>query len=104
MSEYVQVQLIGPMSSLERHDRFEAPLHDALRTAGLGEVAGGDENVAESTHFLTGVKSSWDGIDVRLNDLERGLPFLAKELKRLGADKYTRIIYTHRGNMAGYPL
>jgi len=104
MSDLVQIELLGPMSSQDREERFERPLHAALISAGIGEVLGGHDQLHKTTHFLDGTKSVWVGVDVALVSLKSGLPFLVQELKRLGADKHTSILYSERGQMCGQSL
>ena len=75
---------------IDRGEKYEDPLDEALQKAGFGEVTGGGSqlggpNPDGSPHI------EWVGIDVDLTDLSKGLPFLKHELKRLGAPQGTTL-------------
>jgi hypothetical protein len=100
---FVFVKIPESIMPIERGDKYEDPLDEALKKAGLGEVTGGgsqlgDPNADGSPHI------EWVGIDVDLLDLSRGLPFLRGELKRLGAPQGTTLEFNVDGVETSEPL
>ncbi|MDR7191940.1 hypothetical protein [Luteimonas terrae] len=73
-----------------RGEKYEDPIDAALRGAGLGEVTGGGSQLGPSAPDGTPT-IEWVGIDVELSELERGLPLLKRELRRIGAPAETAI-------------
>lgn len=67
---------IGP---LERGDRYEDPLQDALTAANLGEITGGGSQLGE------GNSVEYCGIDIVVTDRERGLALIRETMQSLGA-------------------
>jgi hypothetical protein len=78
---FVKIRNLWPK---DREKKCGDPLDASLKSAGLGEVTGGGSQMsapdAEGHRTIV-----WIGLDVELADLDRGLPFLKKELARLGA-------------------
>ena len=79
------VRLPAPLQPLERGERFEDPLHEALTTAGLGEVAGGGSQLGEDDTII------YCGLDVVVNDRDRGLELIRSMMRKLGAPDGTVI-------------
>jgi hypothetical protein len=80
---YVRIpEDIGP---LDRGDRYEDPLREALTTAGVGEVTGGGSQLGE------GSSVEYCGIDIVATDRERALALIRDTMQRLGAPSSTVI-------------
>lgn len=60
--------------------KYASPVDAALRRENLGEATGSEA-----------------GVSVKLTNRERGLPFLKRELLRLGAQQDTRLEFVHFG-------
>jgi len=89
---FVFVKIPESILPVERGSKYEDPLDESLRQAGLGEVTGGGSQLGNpnpdgSPHV------EWVGIDVELENLETGLPALKRELLRLGAPGTTVLEY-----------
>lgn len=81
MSTFVFVHLNHRLGPLDRGERFEDPLQDRLEADGLGEVTGGGTGQDESGEI------AYLGVDVELEDLDRGLPLVIETLNAHGAPK-----------------
>ncbi len=80
---YVRIpESVGP---LERGDRYEDPLQEALTAAALGEVTGGGSQLGE------GDSIAYCGLDVVVADRTRGLAVIRETMQRLGAPPATII-------------
>lgn len=91
---YVKIpEMLGPV---DREDKYEDPLGEALTSAGLGEVTGGG-TMLSSPNADGKREVKYCGIDVDLFDLERGLEFLKSELRGLGAPQGTALEFTLDG-------
>jgi len=71
------VRIPGNINPLERENRFEEPLDAALKGAGLGEVAGGGEQMGNGNEIV------YCGLDVYMKDRKAGLQFLRQALRSL---------------------
>ena len=84
-SVFLLVHLPASMSPMERFERFEEPIDDALRVGddeegfGLGEVTGGGSSLDDAGNVV-----SCD-IEVEVHDVARCLPILRRVLKESGA-------------------
>jgi len=95
-STFVFVKIPEAIMPLDRGSKYEDPLDEALTRARLGTVTGGGSRLGRPD--ATGAQHvEWVGIDVELADLEKGLPFLASELRRLGAPNSTVLEFKHDG-------
>lgn len=80
---YVRIpENVGPV---ERGNRYEDPLHDALTAAKLGKVTGGGSQLGEGTSI------AYCGLDVVVLSRDRGLTLIRETMKRLGASPATVI-------------
>lgn len=80
---YVRIpEDIGP---LERGDRYEDPLQEALTAAGLGEITGGGSQLGECNTV------EYCGIDVVVTERTRALALIRETMLRLGAPPATVI-------------
>lgn len=79
---FVYIKILDDLDPIERGERFEDPLQEALEKENLGAITGGgsqlsadDEDGQSSIEFC--------GIDVDLYDAVKGLALLRRELVRL---------------------
>ncbi|NYZ61442.1 hypothetical protein [Luteimonas deserti] len=93
---FVFVRIPESIWPVERGEKYEDPLDAALVRAGVGGVTGGGSQLGDPGPDGAPV-IAWVGIDVELDDLERGLPLLKSELARLGAPPGTALDYTRNG-------
>lgn len=80
INEYIQ--------PIDRGDRYEDPLNDALEEKGLGEVTGGGTELS-SEGRIEGVD-----LDIELADLDEALSLTRKTLVELGIPAGSRLTYT----------
>lgn len=83
INEYIQ--------PIDRGDRYEDPLNDALEEKGLGEVTGGGTELS-SEGRIEGVD-----LDIELADLDEALSLTRKTLVELGIPAGSRLTYTQNG-------
>ena len=76
---FVVVKLPESIAETERVEKYDRPLEVALARQNLGRVIGGVQ------------------LAIALADPGRGLPFLKRELLRLGVPKQTTLEFTHYG-------
>ena len=81
----VTVQLNHLLMPIDRGDRYEDPLQEALTESGLGEVVGG------GTMQLQSGEIEYIDVEVSLTDESRGVPFLISRLEALGAPKGSKL-------------
>src|SRR5262245_58912132 len=74
---------------LDRGDRYEDPLIEALAENGYGEVTGGGTGQSEHGEI------SYCGIDIDRRDVERGVPFSCEFLSARGAPRGSALEYEH---------
>jgi hypothetical protein len=79
------VRIPANVQPIERGERFEDPLHDALVEASVGEVTGGGSQLGEGTTV------EYCGIDIAVVDRERGLDVIRRTMRELGAPPGTVI-------------
>ncbi len=94
---FVYIKIPASLQPLERGEKFEDPLQEALEQRGLGEITGGgsqlsnlDENGHRSIEFC--------GLDVDLYEAASGLALLRSELARLQAPPGTVLLYELDGH------
>ena len=93
---FVFIKIPYSIIPIERGEKYEDPVDDALTEAGVGEVTGGGSQLGEPNE--AGNRNiEWVGIDIDLTDLANGIPLLKSELKRLGAPAGTTIEYELNG-------
>jgi hypothetical protein len=78
---FVTAQLNHLLMPLDRGDIYEDPLDEALKTSNLGEVDGGGTMQKENGEI------EFIDVEIILNNLEEGIPFLVNKLEELGAPK-----------------
>ena len=83
---------------LDRGDRYEDPLIEALAANGYGEVTGGGTGQSENGEI------SYCGIDIDLRDVEKGVPFICEFLSAHGAPRGSALEYEHNGERFEAPF
>ena len=100
---FVFVKVPESIMPIDRGEKYEDPLDAALKQEKLGEVTGGGSQLSEPD--AEGRRSvEWVGLDVELTELARGIPFLKKQLLRLGAPAGTTLEFQREGNQVVEPL
>ncbi len=93
----VCVRIPGRVEPLERGERFEDPLQEALDAGEFGEVTGGGTQL--SVPDTAGRQQvEYCEIELELYETERGLALLRRELARLRAPRGTVLAYKLNGN------
>lgn len=95
-SIFVFVKVPQSVMPIERGEKYENPLDAALKRELLGEVTGGGSQLSEPDAEDRRTVE-WIGLDIELADLDRGLPFLKRELLRLGAPPGTTLEFKRAG-------
>lgn len=88
---FAYARLNARVLPLERGDRYEDPLAEALEENGYGEVSGAGTAQAESGEI------EYCGIDIELINVEQGVPFICNFLASRGAPKGSQLEYEHQG-------
>lgn len=83
------IKIPGDIQPMERGERFEEPLLDALEAADIGEVTGGGSQLGEGNMIEYG------GIDVVVTNSEEGLKIMREVLLKNNAPEGTVIEQTH---------
>lgn len=83
----VSAKITDPVTSENRATKYEEPLDAALKEAKLGEVTGGGNSVGK------GGKIEWAGVDIEINDVQKGIPLIKQKLLDLGAPKGSSLEY-----------
>ena len=97
-STFVFVKVTESIQPVSRGQKYEDPLDAALKQAKLGEVTGGGSSLTKDR------KIEWVGVDVELNNLMRGIPFLRAKLRELGAPKGSTLEYEVHGKKVVVPV
>jgi hypothetical protein len=95
---FVYAHINARVMPLERGDRYEDPLQEALDANGLGAVTGGGTMQAQNGEI------EFCGVDIDLFDAERGLPFVGQFLAECGAPKGSQLEYTLDGERKSLPF
>ena len=95
---FVFVKVTESIQPVGRGQKYEDPLDAALKQAKLGEVTGGGSSLTKDR------KIEWVGVDVELNNLMRGIPFLRAKLRELGAPKGSTLEYEVQGKKVVVPI
>ena len=82
---FFYVRIPEDVQPLERGERYEDPLQEALSAEDLGEVTGGGSQLGE------GKTIEYCGLDVEVRDRDRGLEVIRTVMGRLGAPAATVI-------------
>ena len=83
---------------LDRGDRYEDPLAEALAGNGYAEITGG------GTGQLPNGEIDFCGIDIDLHDVEQGVPFICDFLSNCGAPRGSVLEYELNGEKVEQPF
>lgn len=83
---------------LDRGERYEDPLAEALAGNGYAEITGGGTGMAENGEM------SYCGIDIDLRDVEQGVPFICEFLANCGAPRGSVLEYEVNGEKVETPF
>ena len=88
MSETTTViaRLYEHIEPLDRGARYEDPLDEALRDAGVGEVTGGGSQLGELNEI------EFADIEIEVSDLDAALPLIIRELEKAGAPTGSQLL------------
>ena len=92
-SQFVFAKIQDTVKPIDRGEKYEDPLDEALKAAGLGEVTGGGSSLEQDGSI------AWVGVDIELTDQGRGIPFLKQKLIELGAPRGSVLEYSQNGQM-----
>jgi hypothetical protein len=92
-AQFVYVKIPGDIQPLERGERFEDPLDDALTASGLGHVSGGGSQL-DDPHPDGSSRVEYCGIDVDVVDRVAALALIRAKLVELTAPEGTELHYT----------
>jgi hypothetical protein len=91
--QFVYVMIPGDIQPLMRGERFEDPLAEVLKAAGLGSVSGGGSQLDDP--YPDGrPRVAFCGIDIDVVDLDRALRAIRQKLAELDAPAGTELHYT----------
>jgi hypothetical protein len=88
---FVVATLWECIEPLDRGDRYEDPLDEALREENLGGTCGGGSQLSDECGI------EFVDIEIELHDLQRGLAVTKQILEQQGAPKGSRLRYTANG-------
>jgi hypothetical protein len=88
---FAYAQLNARVQPLDRGDRYEDPLQDALEANGWAEVTGG------GTMGHSNGEIDYCGIDLDLKDVEKAVPFICELLESRGAPRGSKLIFELNG-------
>jgi hypothetical protein len=95
---FAYAQLNARVMPIQRGERYEDPLGEALANNGFGEVTGG------GTLQSKGGEIEYCGIDIDLYDLPNGVPFICEFLTQQGAPKGSKLQYENEGQKIEVPF
>jgi hypothetical protein len=91
-------QLNARIMPLDRGERFEDPLIEALAENGYAQVSGGGTMQSKDGEI------EYCGIDIDLFDVPKGVPFVCQFLEQLGAPKGSKLQYEWKGKKIEAPF
>lgn len=90
---FIYVMIPGDIQPLARGERFEDPLEDALREAGIGTISGGGSQLDDP--YPDGrPRVNFCGLDVDVSDLGAARQLIMRTMETLGAPAGTALHYT----------
>lgn len=95
---FVFVRITESIMPIPRGEKYEDPLDEALKKAGLGQVTGAGSMMSKEKTV------EWVGLDIELTDTMKGIPFLRKKLTELGAPKGSVLEYELNGEKLQVPV
>src|SRR6266567_6255932 len=87
---FAYAKLLDRILPLDRGERYEDPLEEALAQRDFGEVTGGGTMQQKSGEI------EYVGLDLTLTDLHEGIPFVCSFLEERGAAKGSSLILSIR--------
>ncbi|MBN1428008.1 MAG: hypothetical protein JXB07_06455 [Anaerolineae bacterium] len=97
-SIFAYAQINARVQPIDRGDRYEDPLQEALEEKGFGEVTGG------GTMLSANKEIAYCGIDLDLDNLEQSIPFVCKILTQCGAPKGSKLQVEVNGEQQEIPF
>lgn len=94
----VHVRLPDPLSPEARVVKYAEPLDEALRREGLGRVVGGGTQLSRERRIVS------VDVDLQLLDLDRGVPFVRRALRDLGAPRGSMVEFERFGLAVELPV
>ncbi len=94
----VHVRLPDPLSPEARVVKYAEPLDEALRREGLGRVVGGGTQLSRERRIVS------VEVDLQLLDLDRGVPFVRRVLRDLGAPRGSMVEFERFGLAVELPV
>ncbi len=94
----VHIRLPDPLSPEARIVKYADPLDEALRREGLGRVVGGGTQLSRERRIVS------VEVDLQLLDLERGVPFVRRALRDLGAPPGSMVEFERFGLAVELPV
>ncbi|MCP4006758.1 MAG: hypothetical protein GY725_21470 [bacterium] len=88
---FVYAQINARVAPLDRGERYEDPLIEALADKGFGEVSGGGTMQSRTGEI------EYCGVDIELSDPDTGMPFVAEFLAQCGAPRGSELQYDESG-------
>jgi hypothetical protein len=95
---FAYAQLNARIMPLDRGERYEEPLEEALADNGFGEVTGGGTMQSQNGEI------EFCGIDIDLHDVAKGVPFVCRFLTERGAPKGSKLQYELDGKKMEVPF
>jgi hypothetical protein len=95
---FAYAQLNARIMPLDRGERYEDPLGEALAENGFGQVTGA------GTLQSKGGEIEYCGIDIDLFDVPKGIPFICEFLAQRGAPKGSKLQYELNGQKFEVPF
>jgi hypothetical protein len=95
---FAYAKLNARIMPLDRGERFEDPLDEALSQNGFGKTTGGGTAQTEQGEI------DYCGIDIDLIDVEKGVPFICDFLTQLGAPRGSNLEYENEGQKVEVPF
>ena len=80
-TKFAYAKLLDRIDPMERNERYEDPLQEALELRGFGEITGGGTMQQKSGEI------EYCGIDLSLTELEESVEFVCRFLEERGAAK-----------------
>jgi hypothetical protein len=91
-------QLNARIMPLDRGERYEDPLGEALAGNGFGRVTGGGTMQSREGEI------AYCGIDLDLIDVPKGVPFICEFLTQRGAPRGSKLQYENEGQKIEVPF
>jgi hypothetical protein len=84
---FAYAQLNARVQPLDRGERYEDPLIEAISQKGWAEVTGGGTQMGENGEI------DYCGIDLDLQDVEKAVPLVCEVLERCGAPRGSKLTF-----------